>query len=385
MFRSWRIGRIFGVPTELHWSFVLVPVAILVYAYEAGGGLRWGQVRWWSGIALLLFLFVLVHELGHALTATWRGVRAEKIILFPLGGGALIPEEPDRIRDEVLIYAAGPLANLALAALALPLLLSQPGGAFLIRFYLNPFGNLIVVPSLTEQLLGITLAVNLVLAVGNLLPAYPLDGGRILRALLKHSVGERRATVVATLLGIVTGVALIGLAYRIGDPLLGASALFILGFSALELNRGWQRRQLERTALATVLRAPPRERIYATHTVRTARQIFSRTDARVLPVYDNWNSLSGFVEAEVLQQEARSEELVRRYYEAEYLTATSDESLLALTERIVDADVYGAAVFAGGKVQGFLFTEDVIALLDRSPRRFYRRFTASPTSRVPAA
>ncbi|MBB4079294.1 Zn-dependent protease [Lewinella aquimaris] len=376
MFRSWRIGRIFGVPTELHWSFLLVPVAILVYSYEAGVGLRWTQVQWWSGITLLLFLFVLIHELGHALTAKSRGVVAEKIILFPLGGGALIPEEPKRIRDEILIYFAGPLANILLALIALPLLLLQPGGKYLIQFYLNPFGNLIVVPSPAEQLLGITLAVNAVLAIGNLLPAYPLDGGRILRALLKRPVGERAATVITTLLGIAIGGGLIALSFQLEDPLLGLSSLFIVSFSAIELNRGWQRRRLARAVMKEVLRSPLTDRIYANDRVARARAVFAKTDAKVLPVYDNWNQLSGFVEREVLLREADREQRVVSFYEPEYIAAQPTDSLLQLTERIVEANVYGAAIYDRGVIVGFVFTEDVIQLLDQSPRRFYKRFTS---------
>ncbi|NJB86517.1 Zn-dependent protease [Lewinella marina] len=375
MFRTWRIGRILGIPTELHWSFLLVPAAILVYAYQPGLGLRWTQVQWWTGITLLLFLFVLVHELGHALTARARGVRAEKIILFPLGGGALIPEEPERTFDQVLIYAAGPLANILLALVALPLLLWQPNGAYLLQFYLNPFGNLIVLPSLTEQLLGITLAVNAILALGNLLPAYPLDGGRILRALLKKPLGERSATVITTLLGMLIGGGLVGVSFYLGDPLLGLSALFIVSFSAIELNRGWQRRRLARASITEMLRPPLNERIYAADRVYRARAIFAGTDAKVLPVYDNWNQLSGFVEREVLMREADREHPVEFYYEAEFITATAAESLLVLTERIVDADVYGAAIYSRGEVVGFILTEDVILHLDRSRRRFYKRFT----------
>ncbi|WP_157974324.1 M50 family metallopeptidase [Lewinella sp. IMCC34183] len=376
MFRTWRIGRIFGVPTELHWSFLLVPAAIFFYAYHPQTGLRWTQVQWWSGISALLFLFVLIHELGHALTARARGVHAEKIVLFPLGGGALIPEEPARTFDQVLIYAAGPLANILLAVVALPLLLWQPNGAYLLRFYLNPFGNLVVLPSLTEQLLGITLAVNAVLAIGNLLPAYPLDGGRILRAVLRGALGERRATVVTTLLGIVVGGGLIGLSFYLGDPLLGLSALFIVSFSTIELNRGWQRRRLSRSELDDVLRPVGTPRLYAADPVFRARALFSGTDAKVLPVYDNYNQLSGFVEREVLQREAVREHPVSFYYEAEFITGRRDDNLLELTERIVAANVYGAAIYEAGEVVGFVFTEDVIRLLDRSRRRFYKRFKA---------
>ena len=378
MFTTWRIGRIFGVPTELHWSFVLVPLGILFYAYQPGFGLRWAQVQWWSGISLLLFLFVLIHELGHALTAQWRGVRAEKIILFPLGGGALIPEEPERTRDEILIYAAGPAANLILGGVALAVLLALPSGASLIRFYIDQTANFIARPNLTERLLGITVAVNVVLALGNLLPAYPLDGGRILRALLRKYLLPRRATIITTVLGIVIGGGLVATSWFLGDPLLGISALFIVSFSAVELNRGWQRRRLERSLMTEVLRPPAAERLYANDPVYRARAAFAVTDARVMPVYDNYNQLRGFVERDVLHREAHRDHPVRYYYEAEFITAKADANLLELTERIVDADVYGAAVYEGGRVVGYVYTEDVIRLLDRSRRRFYKRFT-SPT------
>lgn len=376
MFRSWRIGRIFGVPTELHWSFVLVPLAIFVYAYVPGVGLHWPQVRWWSGITFLLFTFVLIHELGHALAAKNRGVRAEKIILFPLGGGALIPVSPERTLDEVLIYFAGPFANILLAVIALPVLLHQPGGSYLIQYYLNPFGNLIVVPTAIEQLLGLTLGVNAILAVGNLLPAYPLDGGRILRALLKRPLGERRATVVTTLLGIMIGGLLIALSFPLGDPLLGLSALFIVTFSAMELNRGWQRRRLALGTIAEVMRKPPTERIYANDLVKSVSALTEQGGDAVLPIYDRFNELSGFVEREVLMREARPEQSIADFYEAEYIAVSAEENLLAVTERIVDADVYGAALYRSGQIVGFVFTEDVIGLLDRSPRRFYKRFTS---------
>ncbi|PPK88550.1 Zn-dependent protease [Neolewinella xylanilytica] len=379
MFATWRIGRIFGVPTELHWSFVLVPLAILFYAYQPGFGLRWTQVQWWSGITLLLFFFVLIHELGHALTARARGIRAEKIILFPLGGGALIPDEPERTRDQVLIYAAGPLANLLVAALALLVLVGQPNGAMLIRYYLDQSSNLVVMPALAERLLGITLAVNVVLALGNLLPAYPLDGGRILRALLKRGLSDRAATVITTVMGITIGAGLIAVSYFLGDPLLGISSLFIIAFSAVELNRGWQRRRLTRSVMEEVLRPSAAGRIYVTDRVSRARAAFALTDATVLPVYNNYNELSGFVEKEVLQREGHRDHPVRYYYEAEFITARPTDNLLELTERIVEANVYGAAIYDGGEIVGFVFTEDVIRLLDRSRRRFYKRFR-SPAS-----
>jgi Zn-dependent protease len=384
MFRSYRIGRIFGVPVDLHWTFLLVPGLIFYLAYRPGYGIQWASVSWWVAIAALLFLFVLVHELGHALAARNRGLVAEKIILFPLGGGAYLPESPSRAIDEVLIYAAGPLANIALAGIALPLLLSRPEGDLLLKYYLNPFGNLVIAPSRIDQLLGLSVAVNLVLAAGNLLPAYPLDGGRILRALLRAPLGNRPSTVIVTGLGMLIGVALLLGGMKLNDYLLASGGGFIAILSVMEYRRGWQRRRLARHGISSVLRsaegtklteAAPNRRLYATDQVRKAKVRFAEQDWPVLPVFDNWNDQVGFVERNLLEEEAADEgAALRSFTEAEFVTATPDENLLVVTERIVDSNVYGATVYADkGQVIGYVFTEDVIGLLNTWPRRARRQ------------
>ncbi|MTB52306.1 M50 family metallopeptidase [Lewinella sp. W8] len=383
MFRSYRIGRIFGVPVDLHWTFLVVPGLIIYLAYRPGYGIQWASVSWWVSIAVLLFLFVLIHELGHALAARNRGVVAEKIILFPLGGGAYLPESPSRAIDEVLIYAAGPLANIALAGIALPLLLSRPEGSLLLKYYLNPFGNLVLVPSRVDQLLGLSVAVNLVLAAGNLLPAYPLDGGRILRALLRNPLGDRPATVIVTGLGVVIGIVLLLAGISINDFLLAAGGGFIVVLSIMEYRRGWQRRRLAKLGIGRVLRPEPADkegvlatRLYASDRVSKAKAQFARTEWPVLPVFDNWNVQVGFVERRLLEEEAHDDRVpLRAFTEAEFVTAKPEEDLLTITERIVASNVYGASVHTTNeRVIGYVFTEDVIGLLNTWPRRVRRRF-----------
>ena len=342
-----------------------------------GSGLNQRALTWYSSVAVLLFLFILFHELGHALAAKNRGVRAERIILFPLGGGAYLPEQPKQVWAEVFVYAAGPLANLLLAGISLLLLLQQADGLLLLRSYINPVSNTVLSPTLPQQLLGMAVAVNVLLAFGNLLPAYPLDGGRILRALLRRPVGARRATIIVTTLGVIIGCGLIGLGYLINDFLLIAGALFIIGLSILEYRNGWQRRLLADKQLGTVLRSGLADsiKLYPSSTVALTQQLFQATNWPVLPVHSHWNELLGFVEASHLAEDAPDEAaLISNYFEPEFVTARPDEDLLAVTERIVDANVYGAAIIdTGGQLSGYVFTEDVMTLLDRPYRKVWRQ------------
>jgi Zn-dependent protease len=340
--------------------------------------MNWTTVSWWSTISILLFSFVLIHELGHALAAKNRGVHAERIILFPLGGGAYLPDQPKQLWAEVFVYAAGPLANILLAIIAWGVLLTRPEGELLVAFYLKLSGNLVVMPSIPDQLLGLTLAVNLLLAIGNLLPAYPLDGGRILRALLRRPYGVRTSTVIVTVLGVIIGLGLAWLGYHLSDPLLVVGAGFIILMSVMEYRNGWQRRRLADRPMQAVLRHPPQnphQKLYPDNTVAEALQQFETTGWPVLPVFNQWNEQLGFVEAVALREEAGSpQSKVRAFCEGEFVTARPDENLLAVTERIVDANVYGATIIGPrGKLIGYVFTEDVMTLLDTPIRRIKRR------------
>lgn len=340
--------------------------------------MNWASVSWWSSIALLLFSFVLIHELGHALAARNRGVQAEKIVLFPLGGGAYMPEQPKQLWSEVFVYAAGPLANILLAVIAWGILLLRPDGKLLVAFYLKLSGNLVVFPGILDQLLGLTLAVNLLLAFGNLLPAYPLDGGRILRALLRHPFGVRVSTVIVTVLGIIIGLGLAWAGWHLGDPLLVVGAGFIVMMSVMEYQNGWQRRRLAGKTLQDVLRMPQKLQpgVYTNNTVAETIRKFEETGWPVLPVFNQWNEQIGFVEAAVLQEEAVDlQAAVRPFCEVEFVSAGPDENLLAVIERIVDANVYGATITGGrGQLIGYVFTEDVMTLLDTPFRRMMRRW-----------
>lgn len=200
-----RVGRIAGIEVVLHGSFP--PFLILLgVLYGIGGGLREAALTVLS--LLLIFSLVLLHELGHSLVAKRLGVTIRSITLMPLGGMAMMDRLPRRPREEMLIAIAGPAVNLALAVPALLALGLAEG------------------PLVAEQLLGEGLwarflHANLALALFNLLPAFPLDGGRVLRALFALRLPYLRATEWAVRVGRVLAALMILL------PLLGLQYLLL--------------------------------------------------------------------------------------------------------------------------------------------------------------
>ena len=200
---NWKIGRVLGIPIHLHASWFVVFFFVTWslatgYLPETLPGLS--PVRYWGmgGIAaLLLFLSVLLHELGHSYVALRYQIPIKQITLFIFGGMAHMGKEPPSPRAEFLIAMAGPLVSLILGAGCL-------GGAMAVEslFARSEVQGLVVLWSL----LGL---VNVQLGLFNLIPGFPLDGGRVLRAgLWAWNKDFNRATSQAALVGIGFGIAL---------------------------------------------------------------------------------------------------------------------------------------------------------------------------------
>jgi Zn-dependent protease len=177
MFRSFRLGSIFGFPIEVNLSFLIL---LGVVALTMGG---------LTGVAVILLAFgsVVLHELGHALVARHLGVRVAGIELHFFGGAAKIVDTPRKAGDEIAIAAAGPAVSFALGGLAM--LFAGIGGGLGAFFYL----------------LG---SINLVIGAFNLIPALPMDGGRILRAILTRRMSYLRATETSVMVARGFAIAL---------------------------------------------------------------------------------------------------------------------------------------------------------------------------------
>lgn len=201
-----------GIKIYLHYTFVLL-LAWLGYVYYAQTGDPMMIVR---GVLLGLILFALIvlHELGHSLTGQKFGIETKDIILLPIGGMSRMSQLPENPVHEFIIAVAGPLVNVVLAVI--------------LGLYISYVQNvdLWAPAAISGGLLHNLFWINVVLAIFNLLPAFPMDGGRVLRALVSIKIGRVRATRVAASIGHIFAIAfgIIGLA---SNPILLLIAVFI--------------------------------------------------------------------------------------------------------------------------------------------------------------
>lgn len=218
---TYPIGRVAGIELKLHLTFLLLIGWIAVGTWSAAGTLRAVLTEVTS--VLLLFSGVVLHELGHALTARRRGVGTRDITLLPIGGVARLDRMPERPRDEIAVALAGPLVSFGIAAVAGGAVVLS-GQALDLATAFGPDGSLI------QRVAG----QNLMLGLFNLLPAFPMDGGRVLRAALGIRIGPLRATRIAAGIGrvLAAGLGFLGL---LGNPVLVIIALFLWIGGGLEV------------------------------------------------------------------------------------------------------------------------------------------------------
>ncbi|HZZ82534.1 MAG TPA: site-2 protease family protein, partial [Gemmataceae bacterium] len=220
MFPSLKIARLFRINVFIHWSFWLLPLWVMLNQHEDS------ILPLWMNLTLIAALFgcIVLHEFGHALTARHFGIRTRSITLSPLGGIAQLERMSHEPKEEVWIAIAGPMVNVVIAAGL---------GTFLLL-------GIILDPKLFETapgtFLGMLLLLNIVMVVFNMIPAFPMDGGRVLRAILAGSMGLLEGARVAVIVGTVFAV-LIGVVgvFLFGNPWMVLIAAFVIwsGFQEL--------------------------------------------------------------------------------------------------------------------------------------------------------
>ena len=203
---SLHLGTFARIPIKVHWSFVLL---LLFVGYIASSNeIPKEDLIWFFSYVFLLFVFVIMHEYGHALTARRYGIKTRDIIISPIGGIARLERLPENPRHELLVALAGPAVNVVLAIFFLLVQLVTSDFILPNAERIN-FGS-------PHEFIGYLLIINIVLVVFNLVPAFPMDGGRVLRSVLTMITKNRlSATRWAVWIGqlIATGFFMAGLIY----------------------------------------------------------------------------------------------------------------------------------------------------------------------------
>jgi Zn-dependent protease/CBS domain-containing protein len=278
---SWsiNIGRIAGTAVRVHVTFVLF-LGWIFFANYVAQGLEAAMAS--LVFLVLLFACVLAHEFGHIFTARAFGVGTPDVTLLPIGGVARLERIPEEPREEFLIAIAGPLVNVAIAF-----------GLVLLAGARLKAGDLAAMDSTGVSLVDRLAAVNLFLALFNMIPAFPMDGGRVLRALLATRMGYVRATEIAAMIGqgVAFALGFIGLLY---NPLLIFIAIFVYLAAAGEahmvamraMSRGVPVSSAMMTQYATLKPDAP---------VEDAVQTLLRTSQSEFPVVDLAGKLVGLL------------------------------------------------------------------------------------------
>ncbi len=251
MTQSIKLGKISGIPINVHWSFFLI---ILYFLYEGWqNNLSPIDLIWLVGFILVLFSCVLLHELGHSFAARRYGIGTEDITLLPIGGLARLQGMPKKPTQEMVVAIMGPMVNVVIAALL---------GLF---FWLTPYGfieplnamdetkGLLVNPS---NFLPLLLLINITLVLFNCIPAFPMDGGRVLRALLAIPMNRVKATRIASLIGQIFAVGFIAVyfLYPGHSPFLILIGLFIFVAAGSEYKMVKREAALEGSTVRDVMR-----------------------------------------------------------------------------------------------------------------------------------
>lgn len=337
---SWSIplGRVLGTEIRLHLTFLLLLAWIGV-----AHGMQGGTAAALDGVLYIALIFtcVLLHEFGHVIAARRYGIATPDITLLPIGGIARLERIPEKPSEELVVALAGPAVNIAITALLLLLLGGWP-----------PIEAMAGIEDPGQSMLARLLWVNVVLAGFNLLlPAFPMDGGRVLRALLSYRLDRARATDIAAWIGQVLAFGLGFLGLVGGAPLLVFVALFVWLGAGAE-SHAVRLRELSRGMVAADAMMTRFETLPISATIGDAVEVLIRTAQTDVPVVGRAGRLRGVL--------TRSD-LIRALREAGAETAVLDAMQREVPTVALHAPLEDA-------LQAMLAAAGPIGVLDRSGR-----------------
>jgi len=350
---SWKLVTIRGIEIKVHVTFLLVLV--------------WGAMIWGSGglsgaiygtfLTLTVFVFVVLHELGHAVAAQRYGIPVHDILLLPIGGLARLSRMPEKPSQELVVSLAGPAVNLVLILALLPFV-----GVGL-AMQVAQGGNLSLPATMTPGLLNLAtflLMTNVTLLLFNMIPAFPLDGGRVLRALLSMRLSSATATRLAASIGKVFALIFGMVALLSGNVSLAMIAFFVFFGAGAEGQEATMREMLRGVTVAEAVDATA-PTLSADAPAHLAFDRLMRSPHGALAVLDHDGAFLGIVTRAGMQRQwaagVRGE--VGAFTEQPSLVMRGEATLDAARRDMVEAGTTIAAVFIQGCFAGLLDFEAI--------------------------
>lgn len=368
---SFPIGSVKGTVIRVHLTFLLL-LGFIGFANYARGG----SAAALASVLYVLALFgcVLLHEFGHVFAARRYGVRTPDVTLLPIGGVARLERIPEKPGQELVVALAGPAVNVAIAAVLLLALGGMGGGAF----------------ELTDPRQGLPdrlLAANLFLAGFNLVPAFPMDGGRVLRALLAYRMGYAQATRIAAGVGQFLAFLLGMFGLFGGNPLLVFVALFVYLGAAGEA-QAVQTREAGRGLLAADAMITRYETLREGDGIADAADALIRTTQHEFPVVDADGRLRGVLTRDCLIKALRRDGAKTSVGEAmrrEVPQVHCRQALPAAIRLLEAGRLPAIGVTDGeGRLVGYITPENLSELMMVAPSRAERRSALNPWKVTPA-
>lgn len=343
---SWKIGSLAGIELRMHVTFLLLLGWVGMSHWTRSRSVEAALIG--AGFILALFACVVLHELGHALTARRYGIPTRDITLLPIGGVARLERMPDKPAQEFMVAVAGPAVNVVIAAVLYGWLLATGGWTPLEQVDIT-----------SGPMLERLLIANISLVLFNLIPAFPMDGGRILRALLAMKMDYVRATQVAASLG--QGLAfLFGFMGLFGNPMLLFIAMFVFIGAAGEASATQMRAAMSgmplRAAMLTDFRA-----LQSSDRLSDAVRLILEGSQQDFPVVEDGRVVGILTRSDLLAALAAHgpEHPVATAMQRDFLTTEDTSMLESAFQRLQECACHTMPVLHDGRLVGLLTMENV--------------------------
>lgn len=349
---SIKIGKIAGIGIFIHWTFTLLIAFIIFSNYRAGQNFE--QILWSIIFVLSIFVTVLLHELGHALAAKRYDINTKDITLLPIGGLARLESLPEKPTEELVVAIAGPAVNIVLALIT-ALFITIPGAEDLTiqlssgvnseNFFLNFF------------------IVNVWLALFNLIPAFPMDGGRMLRAILSMKFERYKATNIAARIGQTFAIVFVFLGVFI-NPFLVFIGLFVFLAAKAESEFTQTKSLLHGYKVKDVLMQQYNS-IDAGQPIKTAVKMLLDGQSKNFLVTENSHSVGTLSREEIIRAlaEQGENEIIHKVMNKDLTFLDADAPLENAYQQVVENKSTLMPVVKNNRLIGVLDTENILEFI----------------------